>query len=626
MTTDATEVPSGPRSARLNRGRRLTPWVLAAALVVSLPALSVDLVNDDLLHRLELQNKIPGYEHAWLSLYDFTPERLPSAILVDLGYLPWFSHEQLSLRFFRPLSSALLALDYALFKTNVFFPHVHSLLWFVALVAITHRLYARWFEQRAATLSALVFAMAGYHAMSIAWLAARHSLVAATFGALGLYHHLRFREDHVSRGRSIALLSCAAGLCASEVALGALVFLVVYELMRQVSLEQRISGAAPYAVLGLAYLAGYALLGYGTRGSGAYIFPFDAPGQFALAALVRVPILIGDLLLGMPAVLAKSPATELSLAMFGFLAIAFYLFVFVRYRALLTLRVRRCLGWLAASTPLALVPAVGTIIGGRVLLFAAIGGAALVGNALNLLLEARNRLHEGPKRGRRRRYGIALAVGLLAILHFGFSPSVRVGLPLALRSIAEGHKKLAREADLGACPRGGAAYLLTGSDPALSLYAGFSFLLYRHDGAPFRRFRVLSMAPQAQQLTRVGENSFELQVLGPVRKYNAFELLYRARNDPLRVGWSRKAEELSVRVMDSDGGLFTRARFDTAPQAGVISKEVMPAQGTPARTSGRPVESAVCLLVWQSGKLKTLAWPAVGEATLIEHEPGPLGF
>src|SRR5262245_35511913 len=120
---------------------------LGLGLALSLPALTVGFSNDDLLQRLELEGKLPGYERPWLTLYDFTPPCRSIAELTNWGYLPWFSESDLSLRFFRPLSSALLTLDHALFGRNALAAHVHSLVWLMLLVGVTAALYRRWFSR-----------------------------------------------------------------------------------------------------------------------------------------------------------------------------------------------------------------------------------------------------------------------------------------------------------------------------------------------------------------------------------------------------------------------------------------------------------------------------------------------
>src|SRR5688572_20549122 len=98
--------------------RRVWLWAGCVAALASLPGLWVGFSSDDLSQRLMLEGRAPGYTAGWFGLYDFTPPNLPPSVRIEEGLLPWFTHPELKLRFFRPLSSATLGIDHALFGRN----------------------------------------------------------------------------------------------------------------------------------------------------------------------------------------------------------------------------------------------------------------------------------------------------------------------------------------------------------------------------------------------------------------------------------------------------------------------------------------------------------------------------
>jgi len=90
---------------------RLAQSAWAWAALVSVPTLWVGFVGDDLLQRLMLEHRLPGFGDGFLRSYEFTSQSLPTPEQVKRGMLPWFTDPELQIRFFRPLASASLAMD-----------------------------------------------------------------------------------------------------------------------------------------------------------------------------------------------------------------------------------------------------------------------------------------------------------------------------------------------------------------------------------------------------------------------------------------------------------------------------------------------------------------------------------
>ena len=121
--------------------------------------------------------------------------------------------------------------------------------------------------------------------------------------------------------RLAAPLLFVAALTGSEAALAAAPPWIALELSATARpWRARWRACLPVIGISLGYLAVYAALGGGTRASGGYHDPMTDPLGFALLAAVRVPVLLGDAALGIPAELAHAVA-EWRLALAGLAAV-----------------------------------------------------------------------------------------------------------------------------------------------------------------------------------------------------------------------------------------------------------------------------------------------------------------
>lgn len=583
----------GSSFSRWAASPRGTAGAVLLGILLALPSLGVGLVHDDLLLRLALAVGPAGEPVAAHALYDFTtadPTR--TSWLVEAGHMPWFTSPELSMRFFRPLSSLLYALDVALFGDAALPAHLHTLAWLVSFIVVVALLLREVVPPRAKNLAAAVFAVAGFHVMTSAWLAARHTLIGATFGALAIWAHVSWRGGGRRSLAVLAPLSLLTGLLASESTLGAVAGVVLYEaLARDDAARARWVAAAPSLLIGLAHVTAYAAAGFGVHHSGTYITPFATPGAFIAALVTRLPVLLGELFGALPALLwgGAEPLRPV-LAFWGIAWTGAALWLLVRAGRELAAAERRHLRWLMVWSVLALVPMVGGVPGGRLLPIASIGAAGVIGTVLASSWADRAR-------------GVRFAARALAALHFGLAPLVRIALALALQQASAVERRIAHEADLSACDDGDRAYLLTGADPVLSLFTPAAFHFYAPERvAGLSALRVLSMAPHDQEVRRGPDGSFELLVAAATRSANAFERVYRDR--PLRPGESLRAGELEARVLAaSTEGFPTHVRFEL----------------------DGPLER-VCFLVWDGARVTSHAPPPPGEVWRVPHHVGPGGM
>lgn len=581
------------------RARATLPLVVGIAL--SLPAMSVGLVHDDLVHRVVLEGLVEDVIHyGELELYEFTPARDATARLIDVGAAPWWTDRELSLRFARPLSSALLWVDHALFGRAALPAHLHSIAWFAALIVAATLLFRRVLPAPAATIAACIYAAAGAHAMPTAWIAARHTPVSAALGVAAIVAHVAWRERGSRAGAILAPGLLALSLLASETWLGAVVYVVLYEaIVPRETWRRRALHAAPSLALGLVYVAWYVAAGYGARNSGVYISPTEDPGRFALAALVRIPAMMGELFGGLPIdAWSIADAVRPVLVVWGLFTAGAVALVLLGLRRALDADRSRRLVWLAASAIVGLVPTVGAVLGGRLLPLALLGSAALVATAMVEAWTA--------ARARRgvRRVSLRAVVVALALVHFVVSPSARLWVPLLLRTAGDAEERIAREAELGRCAGRGDAFLVNGSDPSLSMYGLASLLLFAPERAP-ASYRVLSMAPHDHVVRRVDASVIEVETVGAPRRAHDFEQVYRSIDRPLPLGSELRAGPMTVRVLGVAPDGWTRARFDVGADLD---------------------RGAACLVVYRDGRLHAIDAPAIGDEEIIAHEPGPLGL
>jgi hypothetical protein len=247
---------------------------------------------DDFIQLGVLEHVLPV---AWLgpldlyTLADGTPRHIQ--LLKDAGALPWFFDPAFTMGFFRPLSSASLVFDHAVFGLHPTGYRVHVALWFLVLVVGLGKLY-RLALRRAdppddvatgegadpiATLALVLFTISGCQAM-FCWTATRHIAIAAALGVLALYSHVRWREQGWRPGRILSIAGLVASLSASEAGLGIVAYLFAYEALgARGAVTSRVRASAPVAGILALYLLMYRLLGLGASAGSGYLDPLHHP-------------------------------------------------------------------------------------------------------------------------------------------------------------------------------------------------------------------------------------------------------------------------------------------------------------------------------------------------------------
>ena len=347
--------------ALVSRSMRARPWIgiallLAAGVVLFLPAVRAPLFLDDYMQASMVEGSFPSPRFGAFDLYDFVNDT-DRALLYERGVLPWWTEPDLQIRFFRPLSSALLWADHSLFHGSPLPLHVHSLLWWVAAVLAARLLYRRLLTPRVALIATIIYALAPCHVFPIAWLANREALVSIVFGIPALAAYVRWREGRRPRDAAVSAGLFALSLAGGEYAICFAGYVVAFELVtRGERLARRGLGLLPFVGPTAVYLAVRAALGYGAHGSGYYADPFLEPSQFSRVAARRAATLLAEAWGGLHGLVFDDDTPSWKIALTVVLGGAILFWPLRRMLARLDEGPRKTATWLLLGAHLALVP------------------------------------------------------------------------------------------------------------------------------------------------------------------------------------------------------------------------------------------------------------------------------
>jgi hypothetical protein len=398
--------------------RRALVYVLLASALLATGSLGAERSLDDWIIGSITQGRGVelGIARPRLEAFRFTTgDQRENQRLMDAGVmLPWWSDPRLKVGFLRPLSALSHCVDQALWPESGLLMHVHCLVWFVFLMLCVCYAYRRLENSRCiAGLAFLLYALDDAHGATLGWIANRNAFMAASFGCLALAMHDRYRRGKARGAAALALLCFAAALTASELAVGALGYLIAYALfLDPASRKARLWSLVPYLLLCLGFRGISASLGYGASGSGAYIDPLTDSARFLAHAPLRWLCLLQGQLGLIPAEFSlleprAGQALSLCLALFTSISVAWLLAPQIRSA--------ESRFWLTGML-LSLLPMAATLPHDRLLLFVGLGAMPLVAR----LLVAVTLPPLTPTRGsvRVRRWG-AVALG---IVHLVWAP------------------------------------------------------------------------------------------------------------------------------------------------------------------------------------------------------------
>jgi len=590
---------------------RTFPAAVAAALVVGLflqwPSLDGGFRGDDYVQWAMLHGTFPAQRSAF-DLFDFAsgaPDEYRR--LVDFGHLPWWSAPNLRLRMWRPLASALMAVDFQLFGTQARLHHWHSLAWFVLLLVAAARLLAWALPPLSAGLALLLFAASPCHSLPVGWLANRSTLLATAFGFLAVELQLRWLRAPSAPKALLTMLVASLALLSGEYSISALAYALVIP-SAEPQPRDRLRARLPILAPLLGYLVLHTLVGSDIVGSGYYLSPLHDPWGFFEASLTRGPVLVADLLFGLPSAYfnGSSPLRNLILSwnifspgvwvqlpdwqswqvLIGYLALGAAVLL-ARWLVRGSDR-SDALRWLGLGAGLALLPCVGSLPEDRLLVAATLGSSALIASALvrvwPLIWNAGIRhVHWGL---------VALALALLWVPASSVARSYD-----AVRGMIDGGEVVRAWSLAAQLPdrsqAGSRVYLLNNADFNSAVNLPWLRLMHHHP-LP-RSYRRLCPGLLPIDVTRSGERQLDVRVLTNALRGTALPSLYRSAASPMHAGEHFDLPGLHIEVLDVFDDNPSRLRFSfdrsvddpelwflTATEHG-LRRTAMPALGASVR-------------------------------------------
>lgn len=571
---------------------RVIGWATALAALLAIPVLFQGFLGDDHTLRGFLLRLPPWAQWAkppleLFSFYDGDAARTRS--LVDHGFSPWWTDLSLRIMLFRPLSALTHWIDFRLWPGSPFLMHLHSVGWYLALVAVVGLLYRRilgagWI----AGFAAVIYAVDHNHGMMVEWIANRNALIAATFGAAALVFHDRARREEKPLFGLISAASLALGLLGGEIALGAVGYLIGYALFfDRAPTRARLSSLAPHGAALGAWLLAYRLGSFGARGSGMYVDPGRSPLAFLHRAAANVPLLLQSELGGpSPDILVFVPHPS-PLILIGALAI-----LAVALTAMWPLRGDPRARFFLTGALLSSLPAAATFPAGRLMILPGIGLLGLVAMVAEGVIDRTRTWRSGPPR-----WAALYVVVWAGGGHLFASP---------LLMVAAEHQMMILEHIIA---RYGDSL---GDDPALARQRVIvvnppdTFFSYYMLGMRLTADRV---APGAMMVLAAGTRGIDLERRDArtlaVRSDEGFyrggtELLTRSPEVPMPVGTRIELSAVTIEVTNtSPAGVPTEAMF----------------------TFGKPLEDESMRWVeWRGPTFVPFAFPAIGESRRIEGQ------
>ena len=520
-------------------------------------------------------------ERSPLDLFNFVGGEEEVPALKNSGAVPWWTHPELRLAMMRPLSSALIVIDHAVFGDYLLGFHLHSMLWWAFLVFCVALLLRELLPVQVAAIAVVLFAAEEGHGLSVAWLANRSALLSLSLGVLGLWGHIRWRRGGYRPAAVFSLIMFSLAILAGEWTFPVFAYLFAFELLGvRGPLWRRALALMPAAVLGMAFLVAQSLLDYGSLASNVYINPVAEPGVFIIKSLQRIPVFFADLVFGInsiwwwvgtpwrvfflrldlftPEVWRLLPDWQFWHFLLGVSAgvLSFYLVRWSLHPR--SPRIRRELCWLLLGSLLALVPMVASFPSSRLVVPAFVGVSAAWAT---VVLHAFRALYRsfGLEPLRFCHLSALVLAGVLyfqvwqASIHSMHEVGGRAGFHHSVRQWilqAEIDDRGIENRDI---------FMVNGLEHTQVVFS--PFIRYFHGHPLPRSWRVLSAAPRAHDIVRSASNVLEFSVLGGSMLDSDLERLYRADRYPLREGDRVELDGLQVEVLRLFKGKPSMMRF-----------------------------------------------------------------
>jgi hypothetical protein len=533
-------------------------WAAVLALAVVAVAIRHESIRtgffaDDYAQLGMLAGKYP-VARSKLDLFTFSDGSITEGeTLIRSGFYPWFSDPTLRLSMLRPLASAMIALDYAIFGRNPLGYHIHSILWWCFLFGVTAELFRRVLPAAQAVLALALFAVDETHCVIVTWIANRSAVVSVTFAVVGLILYLRSSKRTDSTSAWLIALCYLIAFGFGEYALCVIGYVIAYELIAaDGDLRTRTKRLWPIAIPSIAYLAFRSAFAYTPQSSGMYVDPLSDPAGFGAAVIRRLPVMAADALFGLrgeywtfgvdpwfyrwldPHWLAPNAWDRLAdwqraqLVLGGIAC----LLLWVICRFVWRRDSNPSLRWLSVGGALSLFPVLGSFPSSRLLLVPLLGFCPLLAS---LFFTGIERAQVFARSGRRvTSFALGAAVTIPCLFHTAFATWLTRDWTLGMATGSQTTLKavLNLEADEHLAEQH--VVMLAAPEGSTSMYVPLTRWVYGRS-VPLSCF-TLSLVPSAYLLTRVADDAFTIEYDAPAAVLRtASEQLLHGAGHPLHV-------------------------------------------------------------------------------------------
>lgn len=576
FTTNRRRFPRSPVGVAI-----LTALILAAFQLPFSSFMADDFIQ---IGVLEGVSPFPWAGPLWLyTIADGNGEHMQQ--LKDSGAYPWFFKQDFKMKFFRPLSAALLYLDYSLFGLNPLGYGVHNILWFIALILILGAILRRVIPGPVGTAALFIFTISGIHAVVLYWAACRHIFVSVTLAVGALLLYIKGREDGWKPGRVLSPILFAAALTAGETAVAVLPYFVAYEFFtgRERTFKQRSTALLPFLAVGIVYLIFYGALGFGASGGSEYLHPLNEPIKFLSALPARLLAMISSfLLVGTGDIWVMAPGLKPFLMMAGVMAVLLFYFLLRGTWNTFSRKEQQSIRWLLIGTAGSFLPLISAAPLTKNMLAPFLGGSVIIAAILY-----HNR---GKKPPLRRVASGILKIGCLFLFlsHLVFSPIQRLFSPAYLKNMMTDRLASTMQT-IPPTPspddfKSRKVFVLKAPDFIIGLHSYFYRRLYRLPMPEY--WRVLSWERCPHRIYRTHSKAFEMELIDGELSRDSFK-----KGDTFRL----TGMEVTIMKVTQNGGA-SRLRF----------------------TFKQPLnEPSFYFLAWREGELKPVELPAVGQTLLL---------
>jgi hypothetical protein len=479
-----------------------------------------------------------------LDLYHFNDPATAQAYM-NSGFYPWWNDTQQKMSLFRPLTSALWAIEFRFFGASSTVSHLHSLSWLTLSIMGVGRLFMRLFDRKLALLSLAVFTASQALQAPATVICNRHTLIALTFSTAAMSWHLQWREDGRVATRAKSIVAFLLGCLASESGLTALAYPLVFELSNiKTPFRDRVRWIAPMFCCAIMFVLFYRLAGYGIRNVFDYVDPFEEPLAYLRHLPKGVLLLASWALSGMVWRAAPPWASGVVIVVFAFLL--------TRALRKSSTSARNVVLALLAGAVLSLLPNLSSLPKPSILTVPNLGLSASVACVIA----------GGWDDLRRRPRWPFVAFGLVslsfAVAHLVVQPALTHRLCWGSIGSSAERRRIWDSIPLDSSA---SEYVVFGPSDERSLWyvQAAPHLRLRRPDVFVANWRVLSVSPGQHRVSAVDAHTIRLEVAGG--SLSDDETFFRRADRPLTVGSVVDVGTMRVRIIEMANGTPSRVDF-----------------------------------------------------------------